>query len=135
LTARHVDPASLDLVTLVGALLEEAGYTVAPHGDGEDRVADLEVSAGEMRAMVRCYRCDGHVAARTVDQFGYVFLRSGAGEGFFVTDGLLPFETRHWERDQRIHLLDRVGIQRLVDAVALRSVKPAAAPPGASGAA
>jgi hypothetical protein len=117
LAGRGVAVSDPDLVSLVEALLQEAGYTVR-RGTEHGADADLDASAGSNRAMVRCHRSHRLVPSSAVDAFGFAFLGSRADEGFFITDGLLPFEIRHWERDPRIHLLDRVGLQRLVRAVA-----------------
>lgn len=127
LRARGVDPAEPKLSQLVGSLLSEAGYEIAGRRD-QGRVVDLDVASAAGRVVVRCYASDGHVLTPTIDRFAFWFLSSGAGEGFFVTDGLLPFESRHWERDPRIHLLDRVGLQRLLEGVAARlATSPAGA--------
>lgn len=123
LGARGVDPSAPALVPLVEGLLAEAGYEVR-RGEQHGGAVDLEASSGAGRAVVRCYPSEGRVAAASVDRFAFAFLSAHADEGFFVTDGLLPFAARHWERDPRIHLLDRVGLQRLVDAVAAASPRP-----------
>lgn len=125
LRARGVDPSGPDLAGLVEGLLAEAGYSVR-RAEQRGRTVELEASSGAARAMVRCYPSEGEVAPATVDRFAFAFLSSRADEGFFVTDGLLPFDVRHWERDPRIHLLDRVGLQRLVDAVAASAAGPTA---------
>jgi hypothetical protein len=122
LSGRRVDVSDPDLVSLVEALLQEAGYTVR-RGTERGADADLDASSGSNRAMVRCHRSPRLVPSSAVDAFGFAFLGSRADEGFFITDGLLPFEIRHWERDPRIHLLDRVGLQRLVRAVGLLSAE------------
>ncbi len=120
LRSRGIDTANPQLTPLVKALLAEAGYDVTARKD-EGRIADLEgVSSDAGRVVVRCYHSDEHVLPPTIDRFAYAFLSTRADEAFFITDGLLPFESRHWERDPRIHLLDRVGLQRLIEAVAAR---------------
>ena len=126
LRTRGVDPAAPDLSRLVEALLGEVGYDVTARKE-EGRLIDLEGVSEAGRVVVRCYHTDGHVLPPTIDRFAYSFLSGRGDEAFFITDGLLPFEARHWERDPRIHLLDRVGLQRLIEAVASRI---SFAPPG-----
>lgn len=119
LRTRGVDPTAPDLSRLVEALLREVGYDVTVRKE-EGRIVDLEGISEAGVVVVRCYHTDGHVLAPTIDRFAFSFLSRKADEAFFITDGLLPFEARHWERDPRIHLLDRVGVQRLIEAVAAR---------------
>jgi hypothetical protein len=121
LRSRGIDLPRAELVPLVRALLEEAGYAVRG-GTERDGAIDLEASSEAGRVLARCFHTERPVPARMVDRFGIAFQRSGADEGFFVTDGYLPFEARHWERDPRIHLLDRIGLQRFVEALAARNV-------------
>jgi len=125
LLAGHTLGSNASLAAFVAELLNDAGFSMKPivsRLDGED----FEASHAAARVFVRCFHSEKRVPTWVVDRFGYGFLRSQFDEALFVSDGSITYDVRHWEGDSRIHLIGRLGLQRLVNAVAARHLRKAA---------
>jgi hypothetical protein len=118
---RRVD-SSLSLADLVAEGLRAAGFETRALQSSSGSY-DFEASTDHATVFIRCYHCEKLVPTGAVDRFGYDFLRSHYDEGLFVSDGSIPYDVRHWERNRRIHLVSRSGLQQLVNAIAARLLR------------
>lgn len=123
--AGHRVDSTGSLMTFVSELMREAGFSIRPIEGARDHL-DFAASLAGARVFVRCYHCEKQVPSAAIDRFGYGFLRSRYDEGLFVSDGSIAYNVRHWERNSRIHLIGRLGLQRFVNAVAARRLRKAA---------
>ncbi|HJT37615.1 MAG TPA: restriction endonuclease [Actinomycetota bacterium] len=121
LANRSID-SSVTLAAFVADALHDAGFKMrmlGPTDDGYDIAATIDGA----KVFVRCYHGENKVPRAVVDRFGYDFLRSHYDEALFVSDTYVTYEVRHWERNHRIHLVGRLGLQRLINAVAARHLR------------
>jgi hypothetical protein len=123
--AAHSLGSNTSLAAFVTELLSDAGFSTKPIASKPD-VEDFEASLAGARVFVRCFHSEKRVPTSVVDRFGYGFLRSHYDEALFVSDGSITYDVRHWEGDSRIHLIGRLGLQRLINAVAARHLRKAA---------
>ena len=118
---RSID-SSASLAAFVGDALQDAGFETRMLRRTEDG-CDLAATIDGAKVLVRCYHGEKKVPRAVVDRFGYDFVRSHYDEGLFVSDTYVTYEVRHWERNQRIHLVGRLSLQRLINAVAARHLR------------
>jgi len=125
LLAGHALGSHRALAAFVSELLNDAAFSTRPIADTPNG-HDFEATLAGARVFVRCFHSEKRVPTAVVDRFGYGFLRSHYDEALFVSDGSITYDVRHWEGDSRIHLIGRLGLQRLVNAVAARHLRTAA---------